>query len=76
MVHSTRNGVPPEGYVAAGVPEQPAPPSPPPAPEIPVEPAQEEHVPEEEHVPSEEPPDVAAEPERLVPRRNHHRGKH
>ena len=59
MVHSTRNGVPPEGYTATGTPE-PLPAGQP----IPVEPAQEEHVPEEEHMPTEppedDPPDQAA----------------
>ena len=69
-VHSTRNGVPPEGYTATGAPE-PLPAGEPIPVAEPNEPAQEEHVPEEEHVPTEEP-----EPEEDPPqaaKRNHHR---
>lgn len=69
-VHSTRNGVPPEGYTATGAPE-PFPAGEPIPVAEPAEPAVEEHVPEEEHVPTEEP-----EPEEDPPqaaKRNHHR---
>lgn len=79
MVHSTRNGVPPEGYTATGTPE-PLPAGEPIPVAEPQEPAQEEHVPEEEHMPAEEPEDPsdqAAEADDNgddeKPKRSHHK---
>lgn len=72
-VHSTRNGVPPEGYTATGAPE-PLPAGEPIPVAEPQEPAVEEHVPEEEHVPT-EPPEEAPEPAPAAAPRSHHRRK-
>ena len=68
MVHSTRNGVPPEGYVGAGTPE-PLPAGEP----IPVaEPAPEPQPEAEPEPPHEEPTEEPEDPPQAA-RRNHHR---